>query len=190
MEISGDNFLIPALTSLCQNTRNIPEDEIQAARSNLCSVLKNRFQGAFDSIDNHHNTTDLDNRNAPSGMDIDEQATGSPDTLGAKRKSGAVYINDYEDDDDEDAPVVVSSEEIEASVTRSSYPSDNSKSSMVPEKYPPSMRRKYPMLFAAKMEHEDIMMTCARALDEASDVSLVREAGTFLVEEVEPEMAE
>lgn len=33
-------------------------------------------------------------------------------------------------------------------------------------------------------------MTCSRALDAATDVSLVREAGTFLVEEVEPDVDE
>ena len=40
------------------------------------------------------------------------------------------------------------------------------------------------------MQHEDILMTCARALDEKVDVSLVREAGTFLVEEVEPDTSD
>ena len=42
----------------------------------------------------------------------------------------------------------------------------------------------YPLLVASIMPQEDILMTCARALDDARDVSLVREAAAYL-EEVE-----
>jgi A1 cistron-splicing factor AAR2 len=45
-------------------------------------------------------------------------------------------------------------------------------------------RSRYPILFAAVQPHEDVLMTCARALEAAADVSLVREAAAYL-EQVE-----
>lgn len=86
-----------------------------------------------------------------------------------------------QDDDDEDGPVVIPEEEIEAFTARStewkSYPQ---------LQYSQSLRESYPLLFAAMMPQEDVLMTCARALDEAKDVSLVREAAAYL-ENVEAE---
>ena len=49
---------------------------------------------------------------------------------------------------------------------------------------PNDIRVRYPILSAAIMPTEDIVMTCARALDEQNDVSLVREAAAYL-EEIE-----
>jgi hypothetical protein len=77
----------------------------------------------------------------------------------------------YDNDDDDDPPVIVEN---------------------VPDHLPPLVasvadpiiRQKYPILAAAVLETEDILMTCARALDEAKDVSLVREAAAYL-EQVE-----
>jgi hypothetical protein len=78
----------------------------------------------------------------------------------------------YDDDeDDDDPPVIVEN---------------------VPDHLPPLVasvtdpliRQRYPILAAAVLETEDILMTCARALDEAKDVSLVREAAAYL-EQVE-----
>ena len=159
--MSGDNFLVPALKKLCHTTAQIYDTDIQAARTNLCRILENRFRDAFHSIDGNPRGP------APgSSMQIDE-----------------------EDEDDENKPVVVSNEEVEASAARS-IQSPFKSSSTTTEQFPPSVRGKYPVLFAAKLENEDILMTCARALDDATDVSLVREAGTFLVEEVEPDTME
>jgi hypothetical protein len=81
------------------------------------------------------------------------------------------------DDDSEDGPVVVAGDEVEASLARSSIASSLQLSSFSPE-----IRQTYPLLVAAIMPHEDILMTCARALDEAVDVSLVREAAAYLEE--------
>lgn len=84
-------------------------------------------------------------------------------------------VGHNEEDDD---PVVVSYEEVEASLQRSAkvVPSTST--------YPKEHRSKYPLLFASMLAHEDILMTCARALDEKVDVSVVREAAAYL-EEVE-----
>ena len=55
------------------------------------------------------------------------------------------------------------------------------------EQYELNIRKRYPLLFAAMDStsfREDVLMTCARALDVANDASLVREAAAYL-EEVE-----
>lgn len=78
--------------------------------------------------------------------------------------------------DDEDGPVVVSSEDIRESLARIVHEEGNAHQIQ----YPSHIRCKFPLLFAAKMSHEDILMTCARALDEKNDVSLVREAAAYL----------
>jgi hypothetical protein len=88
-----------------------------------------------------------------------------------------------EDEDDEDAPIMVSTEDVEASLARSSaYSHHHQQTGIAME-----IRRAYPLLVAAVMPQEDIVMTCARILDEKTDVSLVREAAAYL-EEVEQQM--
>ena len=82
-----------------------------------------------------------------------------------------------DDDDSEDGPVIVPGDDVEASLTRSSAASSLQVSSFSSE-----IRQAYPLLVAAIMPHEDIIMTCARALDEAVDVSVVREAAAYLEE--------
>ena len=89
--------------------------------------------------------------------------------------------DDDEDADDSDAPVVVEQVDIDASLARSSeatasYLGDSRNG------LPPSILENYPLLVSAIQPHEDIWMTCARALDEKSDVSLVREAAAYLEE--------
>jgi AAR2 protein len=106
---------------------------------------------------------------------------------------------DADDDDDEDGPVVVSSDEVQAFLERmqkqelqqqqqqrtlASSCSGNS----IQQEQRHLYQEQYPILFAAIMPHEDVLMTCARALDQASDVSLVREAAAYL-EQVEAQQA-
>jgi len=106
------------------------------------------------------------------------------------------FYCDDDDDDDDDGPVVVSSEEIEASMARSSSGFHGGRygvASLLPTDAMATaatatamtqLRRDYPMLAAAIVPGEDVLMTCARALDQRIDVSLVREAAAYL-EEVE-----
>jgi hypothetical protein len=75
-------------------------------------------------------------------------------------------------DDDDDGPIVVAEEEFSATMARSSP--------LEALATPKDIQERYPLLVAAIQTHEDILMTCARALDEASDVSLVREAASYL----------
>ena len=93
-------------------------------------------------------------------------------------------MND-EDSDDDDAPVIVPSHEIEASISRSSIEcSHNKKYQTISNNESQQHRLEYPLLFAAIAPHEDTVMACARILDIGNDVSLVREAAAYL-EEVE-----
>ena len=87
---------------------------------------------------------------------------------------------DYEidDDDDDDGPVIISSDEVEASLARSSVYTTSKPDC------PQQHQQTYPLLFASVMPNEDILMACARILDDARDVSLVREAAAYL-EQVE-----
>lgn len=87
------------------------------------------------------------------------------------------------DTDDSDGPVVVPSNEVEASIARSSQRTRRN-APFIPTEYSEQEREAYQLLFATQMEHEDILMVCARILDEANDVSLVREAAAYL-EEIE-----
>jgi A1 cistron-splicing factor AAR2 len=106
---------------------------------------------------------------------FDAAVSSGGNTIAQAADSMQVYSEEEEDDE---APVVVSSEEIEASFARSVG------SPFKYQTYPASERHQFPLLFAAVMPHEDVLMTCARALDNASDVSLVREAAAYL-EQVE-----
>jgi hypothetical protein len=118
-----------------------------------------------------------------------QEASSTFQTLLANRFPNSFAANDFtqemdergasddhdDDDDSEDGPVVVAGDEVEASLARSSAASSLRVSSFSQE-----ILQAYPLLVAAIMPHEDILMTCARALDEAVDVSLVREAASYL----------
>ena len=75
--------------------------------------------------------------------------------------------------DGDEGPVVVSGDDIAASLARSSH-------LMGGPTLDQEIQRKFPLLVAAVQPHEDILMTCARALSDATDVSLVREAAGYL----------
>ena len=92
------------------------------------------------------------------------------------------FQSEEEEYSDEDCPIVVPFEEVEASIDRSS--NEKSRFSGLGDDKKSIYSSKYPFLFASIMEDEDILMTCARILDEKSDVTTVREAALYL-EEVE-----
>ena len=86
---------------------------------------------------------------------------------------------------DEGGPTVVPTLEIEASYSRVKMMEESGKSkqaiiegiccqSIV------DMQSKYPLLFSSLSANEDILMFCARIMDEKKDVTLVREAHNFL----------
>ena len=106
-------------------------------------------------------------------MVLDEDDNMRPSTY----MSGS---NTTDSDDDSDAPVVVDIYEVEASLARSTNVGTSGAYGLID--LPPAVTASYPLLVAAILPHEDILMTCARALDEKKDVSLVREAAVYLQE--------
>lgn len=124
---------------------------------------------------------------------------------GCRRPIAAALMETYENsDEEEDEPVVVTEEEVQASLARSSAEDarlavmrTSAGSQAVGEGVEMSERgrnlidvdenhrHQYPLLFAASIATgEDVLCCCARVLDEKADVSLVREAASYL-EEVE-----
>ncbi len=87
-------------------------------------------------------------------------------------------------DDGEDGPVVIPIDEINASLERSSTIGQSKIRLGDIDRVKSMYASKYPFLFASMMDDEDIIMTCARILDEKPDVTSVREAAAYL-EEVE-----
>merc|ERR1711862_67240 len=76
------------------------------------------------------------------------------------------------DDNEEDGqPVVIASHEVEASIARSS---------IAAKKHSQEYQHEFPLLYAAMTSGEDEVMARARILDEKNDVSLVREAASYL----------
>jgi len=86
---------------------------------------------------------------------------------------------------DEEGPTVVPTLEIEASYARFKMmeQSDKSKQEIIEGiccQGIVGMQSKYPLLFSSLSANEDILMFCARIMDEKKDVTLVREAHEFL----------
>jgi hypothetical protein len=148
---AGNNFLLPSLKALCSNL----------ARGN---TIDQRRILEFERL--------LSNK-FPSIMILDED-----DDMRASSRSYISGGNSTDSDDDSDAPVVVDIYDVEASLARSTNAGMSGVNA--PRDLPPAVTALYPLLVAAILPHEDILMTCARALDEKKDVSLVREAATYL----------
>lgn len=104
--------------------------------------------------------------------------------------NGALHDDEMDDmdsdDDNEDGPVMVDAAEIRASLMRSAAATRTTTQHTPLNHFltKQNIRQTYPLLVAAIQPHEDILMVCARALDEQTDVGLVREAAAYL-EEVE-----
>lgn len=81
--------------------------------------------------------------------------------------------NDDSDHDEEDSPIIVPLEEIEEAMNR-----PTTKYQVTPDAS--TYAKKYPFLFASLCPGEDVLMACARILDERNDVTLVREAAHYL----------
>jgi len=187
----GGNFLVPSLVRLKryyeteqQSENNIimtpgEEKKDDVLLSKFRHVLYSKFPRSFSfrrslpTITRIRSNSDISNN---SNANANDNANQIMEIDAGTGNCG------WGDDDDEDGPVVVSSEDIEASMARSStIDPGTTKESMEASN---QLRREYPFLAAAMMPSEDVLMTCARVLDEKKDVTLVREAAAYL-EEVE-----
>jgi hypothetical protein len=82
-------------------------------------------------------------------------------------------VVDEDLDEESDPPVIFTSDEIEAAM-------DRTKNTTPQKASDGGIRALYPLLFAATLEHEDVLMACARLLDESIDASLLREVTNYL----------
>ena len=178
MDFSGDNFFVPAVKRLCSRCSHVDVERVANTLSLLTHTLSTRFPSFSDSDDGQQLGRNETVGWTSNGMEVaDNQETIS----GMDEMESHVAMSDESDSDS--GPVVVPFDEVEASIARSSQRIRPGVPTFLTE-YPEQERETYQLLFAAKMEHEDILMVCARILDEANDVSLVREAAAYL-EEVE-----
>ena len=191
VEYSGGNFLIPALGRLHELASSSHRDEeLLDAAEDLARLARNRFgitfgkpkskDGKFVASDDDDDTAiDLDMRD---GSVVDISTIDDQKMQGIASEISASLPN-CDDNDDDDRPVIISEEDIDASlaraVTAGSAERNESKRTQTQDS---KHKTTYPLLFAAMSPHEDLVMTCARVLDEARDVSLVREASTYLNE--------
>ena len=180
-DFAGDNVFLPAIQRITSNciatSGNLNPDrtkmhdercwsEINTVVLELRQLTKIRFGVEYSDLEQKVSTKD------PGTEMMDVKRGGEESEL------------DY-DSDDEDGPVIVPMEEIQESINRSDniqlhHTGTSSSHNSKLHRY----RERYPFLFAAISMDEDILMTCARILDDQRDVTLVREAAAYL-EEVE-----
>lgn len=186
IEYSGDNFLIPALkrlnSNLLYNSNN--EESLSLKMKSISSFMRDRF-----NLDVSLQYDDIKEDNEDEDDDKHLNLTKNNSHKMKDLHESNLHTSEYDDDEDEDQPVIVPYEEIQASeerMTRTSYTTfnnttftDNTTADL--NDHSSLMMKKYPLLFAAKTSQEDLLMTCSRVLDEANDVSLVREAADYLV---------
>jgi len=176
---AGNNFLLPSLKRLCINMTQSKIVNPQRMLEFEC-LLSNKFPSLmiWDDDDEEHQDDNDDDDD-----EVDDVMQRKHPRNGGHVLTDSFMNSDDDDDDDDDGPVVVDLSDVEASMARS-----NSTWPGRPEMdghwnaASITIKDRYPFLAAAILPHEDIMMTCARALDEKNDVSLVREAAAYLEE--------
>ncbi len=196
---SGENnFLIDSLRRFCrtiigsggdggdgalENEMTIHRDAIDdmSIRKKLMSktmqlikMVRDRFKCDLTANNNSQN----DSHYGDTGVEI-EELYEDPNEL----------IESELEDEEDDGPVIVPYDQVEASIARSSVEAKQVEKSNLGRNSQQLQdreihRQKYPFLYAAMAPQEDEVMACARILEEANDVSLVREAAAYL-EEVE-----
>ncbi len=181
----GGNFLLPTLERLKKyyqtkihtgSNTTLLDGEEEDLLSKFQHVLSAKFPQAFSHRPSLPTITTI---RSDSDQELDSGNNVENHTMEVDTANDNDFWN-MDDDEDEDGPVVVSSEEIEASMARSSS------TAVVIGTPSQQLLKDYPLLAAAIMPSEDVLMTCARALDEKTDVSLVREAAAYLQEVEQP----
>jgi A1 cistron-splicing factor AAR2 len=180
-ELSGENELIPSLHRLLRMRHPMEEENgkydgwvsfpavsltaLRSSRARLEGSLRQRFPSQFPESC----LTSPVNARVPDGVEV---------TMGNDSD------DEWGEDDDEAGPAVVASDDVDASLARIAAESVSSATHGSHRRrtieYSDELRGRYPLLFAAMLPTEDVVMTCARALDDANDVSLVREASDYL----------
>ena len=161
---------------------------VMHARFGICLDTEGKMKGYTDDDSSICSSSEEDGDIVLSSANLDavaESKVNNNEALMGLAYNSNHLLPDDDEDMEGDGPVIVPSEEIEESLARSALvlacAAKHSASRCILDK---ELELKYPLLFAAMTPQEDIIMTCARLLDTAPDVSLVREAATYL-EEVE-----
>ena len=197
VEYSGGNFFLPALNKfvkLCCECGGDNETLLDSVRE-IRQIVHSRFGIELVSISRGADTRGDDDDEEEDIMEVDV-ANGSAIDISAiptKTDQGETDVkmqcletsSDDDDVEDDDGPVIVTEADVEASLersavlaaTQSSPPSATHIASIEEDRI---NRGKFPLIFAAMSPQEDILMCCARVLDEKNDVSLVREAAAYL----------
>jgi AAR2 protein len=171
-----DSFLLPSLQQLLSTaskvTLNMNQDSFNASLLKMKAAVKGKFSSRFGEEDSFSVT----NLSVIRIMESDDDAM-----------YGGAVVDDNEDDD---VPVILSTEEIEESYTRSQeYLNELDRyyhaTDLMKQNDRKLLSRHYPLLLAAmdsSSGKEDVLMTCARVIHDTVDASLVREAAAYLVD--------
>ena len=205
VEYSGGNFFIPALNRFIMLCGESGDEVLLNAARELGRVAQSRFgvklapvgykeaakeprSGQSSNFSNGSASSDDEEEEKVLVMEVDMRDGSAIDVSAAPSTvnecNGDIEIPNYDSDeveDDEDGPMIVSEEDVNASLARSASVTMREMKLTEEDKID---RQSYPLIYAAMTPQEDILMTCARVLDEAADVSLVREAAAYL-EDVE-----
>lgn len=174
VEFSSDNFLVPALLQLAATAKKVVTMNaisMSSALATFTKLLQAKFPNHFCTIDTREQ---------------DDNPWVTPRNGEESKMLLDYFDSGYNSCDDEDGPAVVSAEEVKKSTARSIELSRRHMKRHFDFEHEVScLSDRFPLLAAAMDPNtEDILMTCARVLGDAVDVSLVREAAAYL-EEVE-----
>ena len=198
MEYSGGNFFLPALNRFvklcceCGGDNEALLDSVREIRQivhsrfgiELVSISRGADTRSDDDDDEEEDVMEVDLANG-SAIDISTILTKTDQDEADVKMQCLDTSSDDDDDEDDDGPVVVAEADVEASLERSAVLA-TAQASSPPATHIASIeedrinRGKFPLIFAAISSQEDILMCCARVLDEKNDVSLVREAAAYL----------
>lgn len=161
-EEEGENSIATALQRLVQTWKKqgLDSNNDEEALQHLSNLIQDRLCPRIQSV--HNDDDDGDDDFDDNAKEVDHDSDG----------------DDIDDDDGSEGPMIVDTDDYEAALQRNQQSNRAFSTSSI--YYTPEIAKNYPILWAAKQDHEDLVMTCARALEEANDVSLVRQAADYL----------
>ena len=180
-QYTDGNFFEPAIRRIHQNCVS----SSNATLNNELRRLSESFEQLFLRELLPENTNDGTNLK-PERDELDKTIKQESTSFFNSSTNLKYDSSDSDSDSDDDLPLIVPAVEVDASFARFNKKRDSFSGnySVTDQDGISNYKHKYPLLFSAIMSHEDIVMTCARILDDKNDVSLVREASAYL-EEVE-----
>ena len=200
VEYSADNFLIPALRCLVYSyvATSSPSSSSSSSLSNSNTIAYAGAKRVVELMSARFNIDILLPREvhdahaaAAAADDYDSGENGNCIRDGNEAAKPDVSMSDDDgeimeddDDDNDDGPVVVPLAEVEASLSRSAaaenFAARRKHDQFGHDTTDHTLHQKYPLLYSSISPKEDVVMACARILDDKRDASLVREASLYL----------